>query len=489
MMMNKNIMLILLLAWANPLWSCAILNSQRSPISEQQDGLFQLLSREAVCPSNVIAFKQILSKAGLHTAPSMVANRGRHNAKLGSFSLFETVTGRLAGGEVIGRGEFFFGHFTTSEGGEVILDQQPLSGKLLIELIAWDPYKKLFNFYELVGGDWFFRGDSLDALKDNKLVHRKLKAGENKFGNRMRCSACHSSGGPIMKELAFPHNDWATSKRPLEFSPNTISAELGLYVKLIRDASHFSADVKLGIEKLEKSYTYQSNRSRLSWQEQLRPLFCENEINLESALQPLAAGRSIQIPSSSVISPLLAQAKAVVSNGDYLSFLHRFQLRFPETNMRDSDHGWLTPVKGYSDLLSIKSLVQKGIVSEEFVSDVLGVDFKHPTFSATRCGLLKLVPETGSNWKANFLTNLQSSPLPQARELLENINSVEKTKTWHQQRVKVYLEDLDSTSAFTQLLDDRAKLLQSEISANPRGQILEPGFRVVFPVSLKIPNK
>jgi hypothetical protein len=112
----------------------------------------------------------------------------------------------------IPRGDLLFGHFTN-----VTRDKRLVSNKedLVIELIAWDPGRQFYNFYELVDGDWFYRGDSKDILDDVQLLHRQRDASIKPFGTRLRCSGCHINGGLLQKELALPHNDWFTRDRQL----------------------------------------------------------------------------------------------------------------------------------------------------------------------------------------------------------------------------------------------------------------------------------
>lgn len=471
--------------------ACIVRDSKGLPTDVKHDPLFFVLQKAANCPVNVQGLKSLLTQAGLATQPYMVANRGIHNPALGSFSFFEQVSGispLLT--DPIGRGEFFFGHFTTADNNLAIADQEPSKGKLLIELIAWDKLKNLFNFYELIGtgngAQWFYRGDSGDILADN--AHLYLNSQGPKFGSTLRCSGCHTSGGPIMKEMAAPHNDWWTTSRPLSFSPNAVSSELANWVQQLGDASDFSQSVKVGISKLEGSPQYQNAKQRISLQATLRPLFCETEINLESDAVPLDKGAHVlQIPSASVVNPYLAKGSLTINSSSYRQLLNDFGMRFPETNLPDADHGWLVAVKGHSDLVAIQSLLEKGIVTEEFIADVLAVDFEHPLFSAKRCGLVQLIPQEGLK---KFADRLKSSTLPGASELFDNLTNPRRNRSFHFQRAQALLTKtqlaLNTVSGqkeiFRKLVEGREAVFSAEISKNPRGQILEPGFRVIFPV-------
>lgn len=471
--------------------ACLIRGSNGLVTGTKNDPLFKVLQNADVCPENVQNFKNILQKSGLSTQPYMVANRGIHNPSLGSFSFFEQVNGMSPIlKSSLKSGEFFFGHFTAAENQVVISDQEPTQGKLLIELIAWDEVKSLFNFYELIstgkGAQWFYRGDSADILADNALLY--LNPQGPKFGSTLRCSGCHISGGPIMKEMATPHNDWWTSTRPLVFTPNKLSSEIATWTQKIGDASELSQLVKAGIARLEQSPQYQTAKQKFSLQATLRPLFCETEINLESDLAPLnKIQTTVQIPSASLVSPFLARGSVQIASAAYQQILDFAGMQFPETHQKDADHGWLVPVKGESDLIAIQSLIKNGIITEEFAADVLAVDFENPLFSSKRCGLLKMIPPEGLE---KFPDQLKSSILPEAKELYENLTNPIRNKQFHAQRAQDYLVKTQAnlsnangqTQMFKNLLEKRQAVFDAEISKNPRGQILEPGFRVIFPI-------
>lgn len=475
--------------------ACLVQNSNSQETTAKGDVLFALLQTSVDCPKNVQSLKNLIDQAGLSSQAYMVANRGIHNPAFGSFSLFEEVKGTSPLLKVvIGAGEFFFGHFTAAENGQVIADQEPSKGKLLVELIAWDHIKNLFNFYELIGtgngAQWFYRGDSGDVLADNALVF--LNPQGPKFGSRLRCSACHASGGPIMKEISAPHNDWWTVSRPLNFGPHRISLEMSSWVKKLGDANDLSQSVKSGIARLEASPDYQAAKLKLSFQVTLRPLFCETEVNLESDSLPLdqrlnQTANSVLIPSSSIVNPLLVQRSMSMTASAYRQLLSSSRMQFPETNRSDADHGWLVPVKGYSDLFAIQSLIKNGVVTEEFVADVLSIDLESPLFSSKRCGLLRLVPHEGLDL---FPDQLKSSSLPGASELHENLTNPTRTRSFHVQKAQdlmtktqAALKTADGQAQiFKNLIEARQAVFNSEISKNPRGQILEPGFRVIFPM-------
>lgn len=492
----RNIFLLFFILNPNAvLAQCMISGASENESPQPADALYQILARETVCPQNVFQLKDVLSQTNLIVEPAMVANRGRNNPRFGSFSFFETVHGTSPKvSDPVAPGEFFFGHFTHVQNGVVDLDQAPRPGKLLIELIAWDYRKGMFNFYEMigtaVGAQWFYRGDSADAYADNVFLKRQRSGEDPEFGSRMRCSACHTSGGPIMKELESPHNDWWNSDRPLEFANNGLSSSMQLWLQRVVSAEAFSKNVKSGMQKLLESDTFQTFQKTLSLQEQLRPLFCAMEINLTSAsATEFSNVANFNVSSAYWVNPLLFEAELAVSSAAYWQSIVQVGMQFPETNLLDADHFWLAPVKGYSDLQAIEKLVQQGLIDSEFVADVLAIDFENPLFSPKRCALLKSLPSSDNNWQQRFLANLMISDSEQAVELVGNLTLPERNRSFYQDRVRSYLArvqaDLVSSvglqEQILQLDFRRQSVFLDEISQNPRGQILEPGFRVIFP--------
>ncbi|HSX78096.1 MAG TPA: hypothetical protein VLQ80_05940, partial [Candidatus Saccharimonadia bacterium] len=336
------------------------------------------------------------------------------------------------------------------------------------------------------------RGDSLDIQDDVRFLHRQPHANAPQFGEKLRCSGCHIAGGPIMKELLSPHNDWSTTKRPLlpvgELKPDALLSPI---LQNVVDADELAKSVKAGLLELQGSEKFQQAKRARSLQEQLRPLFCPVEINLESDPTPLEQkGPKIEIPSAFLVTPILAQGSIAVDRDHYDAALAALKASFPETSLADADHGWLTPVKAFSDTLFIESLVKQGIINQEFVIDVLAVDLTNPVTSTARCGLLRLLPATADgDWQATFKASLRASTDPAAQELLKNLTDARRNIQFHQERATRFLQAaqkrLQTKDAviemYTLLAQRRAEVFASEISKNRKGQIFEPGFRVIFP--------
>jgi hypothetical protein len=481
---------------------CVIYQNDTPLSSLHQDAVSLLLNEEGHCPQSIQDLQRQMQAHGLQSNTAMVANRGKNNPSEGSFSFFSSIQGQLRSGFQIHPGDFFLGHFTTLEGNDLTLDQEPSKKKLLIELIAWDQQEQHFNFYELRGLDeqrtrWFYRGNSRDALLDNTYLNRQAPKSEPKFGSRMRCSACHASGGPIIKEMTLPHNDWWTRSNTLDFTPNHPDAEVAETVAYLIDADQFSSEVQTGIKKLNHSVPFKEFKQTLSLQEQLRPLFCTDEINLESNLTP-GLMLPVAIPSGFWLNPLLGKVESSVSAPEYQHLLTNNRMHFPETDLSDADHSWLTPVKGRSDLQAIKQLIQSEMITQEFAESVLMIDYTHPVFSKPRCDLLQWVPEKdGRDWVSRFMTNLnQKAVSPEAKLLatylsnqdVYNSNYFQEIITNYQRDIKQRISTSEGLQqAFLNLIQLRSEVFENELSQNPLGQILEPGFRVIFPEALNLP--
>lgn len=458
------------------------------------DALASLLQQTQSCPRDVFALHQLLKKNHFNIQTTLVANRGFHNPSQGSFSLFEIITGKHTAA-----GDFFIGHFTAlTNAGFLTPDQEPRAGALMIEAFAFDPVKGFYNFYELRGdgqtGQWFYRGDTADIYEDNMSLHRQEDPAQPQFGTRLRCSGCHLAGGPIMKELAAPHNDWWEPIRKLDFGGHQPDAALQAMLTHLVAPDVLAKAVENGVKKLNHSRAWQKILRQHTLQEQLRPLFCPMELNLESDLTPNADAQEVQIPAAFFVDPQLLPtnftASIRIARERYQQLLTTSGSHFPETNEMDADHAWLTPVKARSDQLAVTQLINRKLITQKFALSVLFIDMGNPIFSDRRCELLRYVPEMyTSNWQAQFIQNLLSSYKPAALDLVTYLRNDSFSTEYFQKWARDYLlqvsqlaNDPDKANEFYQLLLQRREQIKaSEISKNPKGQILEPGFRVIFP--------
>jgi hypothetical protein len=510
---------------------CTIQNNNTNTVlgpDANGDALFKLLGAQERCPENALVFRDLVQASGMKLSPAMVGNRGFSNPlPQGSFSFFEAITGSY-GGVTLDPGDWFFGHFTAASIDNVALtatlapQQAATPNNLLLETVVWDPKKGMFNFYEIrgsgEGGIWFYRGDSADIMADIQNLHRNSSSSQPIFmgpldanGNatmpRLRCSGCHMNGGPIMKELKSPHDSWWTKERPLALGALRIAPELKPILDALIPADDLAKWIRAGDEKLLASASYWKQRSAMSTQEQLRPIFCEQEVNLESDTRPLS-GRATTIlaPAGFFVDPRLVPGidGVEIDKTLYTNALNLFQAQFLDyqtsasfaswvqpVNQIDADHAFETPVKSHSDILFAAKMVSSGLIEEKMLYDVLSIDMTRPMFSAARCSLLQLVPggSPGPDWKTRFQQNLANSSLPAAKLLLANMKDSSHTPDYYRGQGKALLTMVQQNAGVQLAVNGYVRLLagrriavyQDEISQHPQGQIFEPSFRLIFP--------
>jgi hypothetical protein len=258
------------------------------------------------------------------------------------------------------------------------------------------------------------------------------------------------------------------------------------------DAGELSKQVVASSRRLAASPGYRKVLETRSMQEQLRPLFCPMEVNIESDSAPFDDRKPmLQIPSAFFVDSRLATASISAKREHYETALQKMRSSLPETPGRtDADHGWLAPVKAQSDVAMVDALIEQGIVDSEFATAVLAVDLTNPVFSKTRCGLLRLVPDrAGSDFVARFRVALRGASEPGAAELLDNLSNPARNAAFHRQQAQSFLTSCQQHSSDPEgilnwlrlLAQRRVEVSASEISQNHNGRILEDPERVVFP--------
>lgn len=452
--------------------------------SSHPDALGALLEAAPRCPEDVFQLRALFGARGVRTDTTLVGNRGFHNPDLGSFSLFECAKGRVRGlDRELGPGDLFWGHFTArGPDGRLVPDQVPRRGALMIEVVSWDPEAEVYRFYELIGdgrrGRWFYRGDSLDILEDTAALHLPRAPDQPVFGERLRCSGCHVLGGPIMKEIARPHEAWWRRDRALPFGPGGPGPRLAEMLTGLVDAGELATNVQVGVRRLLRGEAYRSWRRRASLRQVLRPLFAPLELELAAGGAPLdEAGEDLELPSGLLRDPRLAQRALRVDRRAYLDALEATDSRFPEVTRRDADHPWLGPVKAWSEREWARVLVEEGIVSEDLVTAALGLDPARPVFSPLRArALIDWIPDRP------FHPGWMDALPPEARRAMAQASRLRAEAAADLAARAHELGDPAEVEAELRRQQGRRQAIrESEISRNPRGQILEPGFRVIFP--------
>ncbi|KAF3885126.1 MULTISPECIES: hypothetical protein [Nostocales] len=303
-----------------------------------------------------------------------------------------------------------------------------------IEALGWDGQRGRYNYYKLdqqgTPGrlSWKFRNSSVQA----DLLQPAQRSGT--------CLQCHINGAPVMKELAFPWNNWHS----FAFNAN--------YLKLDWKAGNNSriAQSLSGAETLETNFILpainQFNEKRIEesiarnndgspitnsggsqqviqGKRLLRPLFDTTEFNLISSnqqvgnLHPFASTPTpgpfadVQIPNTFFLnanliggnSPSISQGLGIseslnfsnlakVKPEEYRQLLAQSGVRL-DGKPGDANFAWFVPEASHVDNSAIAQLMNKGVMTPEFVAAVMAVDLETPVFSEKRQELLQFIPE------------------------------------------------------------------------------------------------
>ena len=177
-----------------------------SPLSQSEDASVDDAVKGAILsgspvPRDITAIRRRLqTELGGVLKTHIVANGGHeHPTRRGvMFMCFESYAGPMPGGQV-DEGDLFLGYFLVPQGSRLVV------GSGFVELIAWDRAAHRFNFWELNGSTWSFRGDSNDVLDNIRAINTGATTPSFTFRrkspdgtNVLRCSAA-TLGAPIIR--------------------------------------------------------------------------------------------------------------------------------------------------------------------------------------------------------------------------------------------------------------------------------------------------
>jgi hypothetical protein len=254
-----------------------------------------------------------------------------------------------------------------------------------VEIIALDKSAGVFNYYEADGnGKINFFGNSKDMLKGPAS------------GDVRRCANCHVEGGLVMKELDSPWLHWeGDADIPgAQSFVDKFKADLGTK----SDGINMESLVITG-NQIWNASKQKFNKTSITTQDLLRPLFCTSDINLGSATTsatvsrlPLNSFMNRRLAEQSVegipmflfpeINPADYQAQ-IAANGQVIAGVSgKTDTIFP--------HTYVTPSEISADY--IRQMVESRLIDEDLARDILMVDFTRPVFSKDRCDLLSKIP-------------------------------------------------------------------------------------------------
>ncbi|MBG0831987.1 hypothetical protein HS041_30235 [Planomonospora sp. ID67723] len=265
-----------------------------------------------------------------------------------------------------------------------------------LQVIAWDPVARVFNYYMRITPAWVWTGDSWAAL-----------APESRGKG---CFDSHVNGSVVMKELKQPWGNWQSMAAQIQLAPSDPLRADPLY-RQVRGAEELEPMIRALVSRwtgarLEAVIADGVLRRP---DQLLRQLFTGTSVNLASALTQSAAvspGQDLVLPlgfwlnADALVDDLGLDVTAVppsVPGALYLDSLIMFDFRLEEKTSGFSQEGdtffaFVVPEAAYEDNDVANQMVRKGLVSAKFAACALMVDFPSPVFSPDRARLMTYVP-------------------------------------------------------------------------------------------------
>ncbi|ARV57429.1 hypothetical protein BZZ01_01200 [Nostocales cyanobacterium HT-58-2] len=303
-----------------------------------------------------------------------------------------------------------------------------------IEALGWDGQRGRYNYYKLDNQgtpgklSWKFRDSSVQA----DLLQPAQRTGT--------CLQCHVNGAPVMKELALPWNNWHS----ISFAASYLKSNWKVGTNSPRIAQNLG-----GAERLETNFIApainefndkrinesiaQNNGSPVTnpngsqqvtkGKRLLRPLFVTTEVNLISSNQQVGSlhpfGNTptpgpfgdVKIPNTFFLNANLINGSgpqsvqglslgdslkfsdiAVVKPEEYRQLLNRSGVQLGG-KAGDANFAWFVPEPSHVDNSLVDQLLERGVVTPEFVAAVMAIDLETPVFSSKRQELLQFIPE------------------------------------------------------------------------------------------------
>ncbi|MEU5366861.1 hypothetical protein ABZ354_25930 [Streptomyces sp. NPDC005925] len=268
-----------------------------------------------------------------------------------------------------------------------------------LQVAAWDPAVRVFNFYTRFDSSWVWAGNSWDALEPDS--------------RGKGCFDSHINGSVVMKELRIPWINWQSERATIRLAEDDPLRHDPLYQEVI------------GAQRLEltvRSLVTRWTAARLAAvtatgvvdhpDRLLRHLFTTTTVNLAGTDRQsstiTADSQDLTLPTGFWLNQDLlfddlglstqaAPPRAPAAR--YVAGLTRFGFRLEERHSSFSQPGdtffaFVVPEAAHEDNEVVRQLVRTGLVPARFAACVLMVDFPNPVFSPDRSLLMRYVPTT-----------------------------------------------------------------------------------------------
>ncbi|MFD9391000.1 hypothetical protein ACFWBB_09750 [Streptomyces sp. NPDC060000] len=269
-----------------------------------------------------------------------------------------------------------------------------------LQVVAWDPAARVFNYYMRISPVWVWAGNSWSALAPGSRGHG--------------CFDSHINGSVVMKELKEPWANWQSQAATVRLAPDDPFRADPLYQQVIG-----AENLELTVRALVSRWTAArlaavTQDGTVEHPEQLmRHLFTTTAVNLAST----ATQSSTVTPSSGDLIPppgfwlnsdaLLGDLELPVTAAlpprapaaHYVASLATFDFALEEQSSHFSQPGdtffaFVVPEAACEDNDVVRQMVEQGLITPKFAACALMVDFTNPVFSPVRARLMAHVPTT-----------------------------------------------------------------------------------------------
>ena len=291
----------------------------------------------------------------------------------------------------------------------------------------------IFNFYAVEAKQWKFFGSSASFMSQGYECNGD-GACIPKAATKQRCAACHSGGGLVMKELNAPWINWEGDM----FTPG-VTEVIAKRPDLFGTQGD-GADLQGSVENGNTEWTPARIAAlrRVGLKEVLRPLFCTTEINIASV--PAVHGMSypkdlfVELNWPTSIGGELPGDKYAGAIKEIGQVILDSRTGKPLAGaggvfLTDTVVPLTYPTRATAEMSYADELKKEAIVDDDFVKDVLAIDFTRPIYSPTRCALAELAPTVAESEmnpakiKAAWATALAGKTEPAAVQLLASIQN------------------------------------------------------------------
>jgi hypothetical protein len=371
-----------------------------------------------------------------------------------------------------------------------------------LQLIAWDPAKGAFNFYERRGGTWFWAGNSHHALAPDSRAQGPFDS--------------HVNGSMVMKELRAPWSNWHSMRASIQdnvLSPTDSLRTEALF--LSRNSAHEleTSVVRPGIERwtrarLKRATQGGSLNDVRYFMRQVLEATTVNLISSDTLSKEVTDTGTLTLPTSFFLNtealldivglePDISVVK--IPGRFYREALTRYQFELRDETYRqpgDTFFAFLVPEPAFEDLNVLAALVQEQLIDARFAASLLMIDFPNPLFSQRRRKLGTYVPQTAnlnsasgvkSDIQTAFVAALEAAEPTLAadspeKEFLNNWRlPADQWKKRFEQRIEVYFARLQEIASTSDAVDAWIRLAESRRREFRRRPLAE--FRLTTPTT------